>query len=54
MGLLEKIAEVEKEISRTQKNKGTVNYAAVTFASERDAQLALLLLVQEGGGGCIN
>lgn len=24
MGILEKISEVEKEISRTQKNKGTV------------------------------
>jgi len=27
MGILEKIAEIEKEISRTQKNKGKVCYA---------------------------
>jgi ribosome-interacting GTPase 1 len=27
MGILEKIAEIEKEIARTQKNKGTKIYA---------------------------
>lgn len=29
MGILEKIAEIEKEISRTQKNKGNVNFLFV-------------------------
>lgn len=26
MGILEKISEIEKEIARTQKNKGNVNF----------------------------
>jgi ribosome-interacting GTPase 1 len=26
MGILEKISEIEKEIARTQKNKGTIIY----------------------------
>jgi len=28
MGILEKIAEIEKEIARTQKNKGKTKHAA--------------------------
>ena len=41
MGILEKISEIEKEISRTQKNKGNlnatkhpVNYANCSFFSK--------------------
>lgn len=29
MGILEKISEIEKEIARTQKNKGTTSYYTV-------------------------
>ena len=32
MGILDKIAEIEREISRTQKNKGEIAYL---FLSER-------------------
>jgi ribosome-interacting GTPase 1 len=31
MGILEKITEIEKEISRTQKNKGNVNFLLSEF-----------------------
>lgn len=30
MGILEKIAEVEKEINRTQKNKGTIDHISAS------------------------
>lgn len=31
MGILEKISEIEKEIARTQKNKGTTYYTVILF-----------------------
>ena len=32
MGILEKISEIEKEISRTQKNKGKCSFDAADYA----------------------
>ena len=32
MGILEKIAEIEREIARTQKNKGELDYAVCMIA----------------------
>lgn len=31
MGILEKISEIEKEIARTQKNKGIYRFTLITF-----------------------
>ena len=45
MGILEKISEIEKEISRTQKNKGNLNVTKhpVNYANIASVSVSTLL-----------
>lgn len=45
MGVLEKIAEIEKEISRTQKNKGDRNYSMLSITKDSDTVIKLLVII---------
>lgn len=49
MGILEKIAEIENEMARTQKNKATAHHLGLLKA--RLAKLRRELITPKGGGG---
>ena len=47
MGILEKISEIEKEISRTQKNKGNLNVTKhpINYANKNNASVSVSKLL---------